>query len=66
VSVRGSDGDVSLERVTLEIVPQPSEAERAAILLALRRVLVAEAGDGSPGAWWAAGLPHDEAEPAGP
>jgi hypothetical protein len=47
---------VSLERVSVEITPAPSDAERAAILAALGRLRERE-GDCEPEAWWAAGLP---------
>jgi hypothetical protein len=46
------------EQARLEIEPEPTEEERAAIIAAVSR-LVAER-DGAPGAWWAAGLPDAE------
>jgi hypothetical protein len=49
------------ERVRLEIEPEPTGEERAAIVAALELVLAPERG-GAPGAWWAAGLPDAEDE----
>ena len=49
---------MSLERVRIEIEPEPSASERSAIEAALAQALAAE-HDGGPGAWWAAGLPDD-------
>jgi hypothetical protein len=40
--------------VKIEITPEPTPEERAAIVAALERVAVAEAG--GLGAWWEAGL----------
>jgi hypothetical protein len=54
--MKGSDPHLGVARrnvtlVELEIVPEPSEEERRAILAALA------AGDaGAPSAWWQAGL----------
>jgi hypothetical protein len=55
---------VSLERVSMEVQPGPSRAERAAILAALERLLAAER-DRRPGAWWEAGLPGRPEDDAG-
>jgi hypothetical protein len=46
----------ALQQAVVEITPQPSDAERRAILQALEHALAPE-GDGASGAWWAAGLP---------
>src|SRR5207253_2056245 len=40
----------------LEITPEPTPEERAAIVAALEQVLVAEDGTTDPGRWWEAGL----------
>jgi len=46
---------VTLERGThIEITPEPSPEERAAIVAALEELAAAEAG--GLGAWWEAGL----------
>jgi hypothetical protein len=46
---------VSLERGTeIEITPEPTPEERAAIVAALDQLAADEAG--GPGAWWEAGL----------
>ena len=46
---------MSLERGThFEITPEPTPEERAAILVALDRVLAEE--EWGPGRWWEAGL----------
>jgi hypothetical protein len=46
---------VSLERGKLEIVPEPTAQERAAIVAAVERLAAEERGS-TPGAWWEAGL----------
>ena len=43
-----------LKGVTLEITPEPTPEERAAILVALERVRAEE--ESTPGLWWEAGL----------
>ena len=46
---------MSLERGThIEITPEPTPEERAAILAALDQIRAEE--ERGPGAWWAAGL----------
>jgi hypothetical protein len=44
----------SLKGVKLEITPEPTSEERAAILAALERVRAEE--ERTPGPWWEAGL----------
>jgi hypothetical protein len=55
---------VTLERGTrIEITPEPTPEERAAILAALDRIR-AEDERGRPGAWWEAGLRESVLEEA--
>jgi hypothetical protein len=41
--------------VLVDIRPEPSDVERAAIVAALERLLADDGGGGQPG-WWRAGL----------
>jgi hypothetical protein len=54
---------VTLERGThIEITPEPTPEERAAILAALD--LIRAEDERGPGAWWEAGLPESVLEEA--
>jgi hypothetical protein len=46
---------VSLERGNAEIHPEPDEAEREAILEAVRRLQAEEESGDEPSSWWRAG-----------
>jgi hypothetical protein len=48
--------------VTVEISPEPTEAERAAILVALGSLPAAGRDEQPGGAWWSAGLPGADDE----
>jgi len=42
--------------VLVDIRPEPSDEERAAIVIALERLLAGDGGGQAPDGWWQAGL----------